>query len=708
MEVPQALKDKPHWVLWKNESGRKIPYQTNGQKAKSNDASTWTTFAAARASRNGHDGLGFVFDGSGVFGVDLDGCVDASGLVQPWATEIIGEFGSTTELSPSGTGVHIYGLGRLPGAGKKIKLSETQCCDKPPGVEVYDKGRYFAFTGRLLPGMPVEPQNSQEALDGLLERFWPAKITKHVNSPQPKTDVGERAARYLAAMPGAIAGCGGHNATFRAACVLVLGFGLSPEAAFPLLAEWNQRCEPAWTDRELWHKLHDANKKEGSRGWLLEGRGYEGADVNLQTLLAGLLMSETDEQPEPPEPIIRFPQECIDNMPWLMRLAYDYTIRQAIYPQPELTMSALIAMFGAIFGRKVKDDYETRTNVMLLGLSPSGSGKDGPRKAVKEILFHAGLDMLNGPERVGSHAGIISSINEQPSRLFQLDEIGRLLLTMQDPRASHLYNIGTVLMHLYTSSDSLWVGDAYADLNKVKRINQPCVCIFGTSVSASFYSGLTVESLSDGMLARMMVFESGGYGRRKKPNKGPVPPELLEGIKPWSTYPGGNLAMEHPDPLFVVKTDEADTRHEKYSNEVNGKHVTDNPEEAAIWARAPEKAAKLALIFACCQARQDPPQITIEAINWGRAIANYTTRLVLLRASHKVTASKWGAEKQRAWCKLVDGMTARDFLRKLHWLKRRDRDEILADWQESGAIKTEEIKTAGRSSLVIRKLRNEP
>ncbi len=46
----------------------------------------------------------------------------------------------------------------------------------------------------------------------------------------------------------------------------MLDFDLSPEDAFPILAEWNQTCQPPWTERELWHKLHDADKQEGERG----------------------------------------------------------------------------------------------------------------------------------------------------------------------------------------------------------------------------------------------------------------------------------------------------------------------------------------------------------------------------------------------------------------------------------------------------------
>lgn len=69
-----------------------------------------------------------------------------------------------------------------------------------------------------------------------------------------------RARAYLAKLPPAVAGQGGHAATFAAACRLV-EFGLSYEAALPLLCEWNvSHCDPTWSEGDLRHKLADAFK----------------------------------------------------------------------------------------------------------------------------------------------------------------------------------------------------------------------------------------------------------------------------------------------------------------------------------------------------------------------------------------------------------------------------------------------------------------
>jgi replicative DNA helicase len=65
-----------------------------------------------------------------------------------------------------------------------------------------------------------------------------------------------------------VAGNGGHDATFEVACRLVIGFDLCEDDALMLIREYNQRCEPPWSDTELRHKVAEAMKQPGERGGL--------------------------------------------------------------------------------------------------------------------------------------------------------------------------------------------------------------------------------------------------------------------------------------------------------------------------------------------------------------------------------------------------------------------------------------------------------
>jgi primase-polymerase (primpol)-like protein len=122
-EIPIRLREHPQWICWRiqRRSGKetKVPIDpTTGDFASTTDATTWGTFKTAldRARRANVDGIGFVFtEGDPFVGVDLDDCRDAeTGALDQTAIEVITRLHSYTEVSPSGTGLHIIARGTLP------------------------------------------------------------------------------------------------------------------------------------------------------------------------------------------------------------------------------------------------------------------------------------------------------------------------------------------------------------------------------------------------------------------------------------------------------------------------------------------------------------------------------------------------------------------------------------------------------------------
>jgi hypothetical protein len=89
--------------------------------------------------------------------------------------------------------------------------------------------------------------------------------------PRPAgANVLERARRYVARMEPAVSGQGGHNRTFHVAGQLAVGFDLSDDEAMTVLREWNARCSPPWSERELLRKVHEARKtSQRASGFLL-------------------------------------------------------------------------------------------------------------------------------------------------------------------------------------------------------------------------------------------------------------------------------------------------------------------------------------------------------------------------------------------------------------------------------------------------------
>ncbi len=312
--IPNELRECDQWVLWKETTrdGKptKMPYQATGALAESNNPETWCSFdvAVKRYGFGGWAGIGWVFAENDPYtGVDLDGCRNPeTGKVLEWAKEIIAQFGTYAEVSPSGTGVKLWCRGRWDyESGHKIVLPDApRINDKTPAVEVYDSVRFFAMTGVILQGHR-QIVDCQPQLDALRTRFWPlvAASPRGVDF-RSESAVTDRARKYLAKMDVSIQGQDGSKAAFRAACVLVLGFSLPAEDAMALLREWNANCQPPWSERELLHKVSDACKKTGDRGYLrnVSPENYSRVPMPNYNLPDERPIPEPPEdwQPEPP------------------------------------------------------------------------------------------------------------------------------------------------------------------------------------------------------------------------------------------------------------------------------------------------------------------------------------------------------------------------------------------------------------------------
>ncbi len=210
--IPADLQELRQWVLWRyvwkvdDSTGRsewaKLPCQTDGRAAKSNDPQTWATFkdalSAWDSARSSFDGLGFMFTPeSGVVGVDVDNCVetgeDGEPRISSVGARVIELLDSYTELSPSGSGIHVL---------VRAELSEA-LKDSKTGIEIYNKGRYFTVTGSVWSDfIPVQERTAQlrQIVEGLRRQKAEAKVGTH--QPALSLTVDDRLKKAFAASNG--------------------------------------------------------------------------------------------------------------------------------------------------------------------------------------------------------------------------------------------------------------------------------------------------------------------------------------------------------------------------------------------------------------------------------------------------------------------------------------------------------------------------
>jgi hypothetical protein len=171
--LPAELADGPRWVAWRElvRDGKvtKVPTDPRtGQNASTTDPTTWGTLEQAAAYHlrtHNSSGVGRVFSAEdGLAGIDLDGCADEHGVLEPWARAILDLFPDAyAERSPSGRGLKLWVRGRISDARKIDEYAGAGTA-----VELYGIKRYFTVTGDVLGTAPRRLPDHQATLDGLL------------------------------------------------------------------------------------------------------------------------------------------------------------------------------------------------------------------------------------------------------------------------------------------------------------------------------------------------------------------------------------------------------------------------------------------------------------------------------------------------------------------------------------------------------------
>ncbi|MEN1969488.1 VapE domain-containing protein [Lentibacillus sp. N15] len=211
--IPNEIINRKQWAL----SHNKAPYQTNGERASSTDVSTWTSYEDAINNSN-HVGY-FISEHDPYTVIDLDDCI-INGVITKEAKSIVESVNSYTEISQSGTGLHIFVKGNKPGNRSK---------NSKKGFEMYDKERFIVTTGNHLENTPLEINENQMNIDYLYSMYFPNKETEHkehVQQSPPMSDEeilkiahhAKNSDKFKALMNGDISAYGSHSEADQALC----------------------------------------------------------------------------------------------------------------------------------------------------------------------------------------------------------------------------------------------------------------------------------------------------------------------------------------------------------------------------------------------------------------------------------------------------------------------------------------------------------
>jgi len=616
---------------------------------------------------------------SGICVIDID----QNSKVDGWQTiEKLTQAGNVLpetviQQTPSG-GMHL-----VYQYDKEVKNENSK---RFPGIDIRTNGYYVLLTPSIHPnGSAYQWKDHLDPFGYALAAFpeWIKEIESPASTPPwgrssdpaygtaPKPiafappnlettrDILRRASAYLAVCDPAIQGAGGHNKLLWAAVALVHGFKLSDSQAFELLrTEYNPRCDPPWElseskdYKDFIRKISEARKLTPQKpsGWLLEDDTY----LTLTSIVTDEDIHDIIENSgvlgAPPAPGSVLSETAIvisDNTRELQYLTRPIGLLGRICshinasdlkPQPFLTLGCTLTFLGALFGRKIKDSYDTRTNLYCMGIAESGHGKNHAPKQIRRLMLESGCSELLAGDDIASDSGLESRMSQFPVSLFLCDEIGYLFKALKHYTNPYNAKIISVLLKLYSSAGDLYKGRVFADTVKQRTILQPCCCLWGTSTPRAFLEGISQEEIENGWLSRCLVFNStDDPPKNRNYKKLNFPKDIVQDVYNWyvrvidrqqldgdvDAYVHGGAAcgiMSRPPSQLLIPTSESANKIFVDFDSYCTCMAAENFDTAILWKRCEENARKIALIVSAGDSFYTP-EIT-------GSIADYSCRLV--------------------------------------------------------------------------------
>jgi hypothetical protein len=523
-KIPNELREGRQWLVWRAEivaeTGKttKIPIQAlNGWMASVTDPAHWCSFQEAVnayfVGAGKYAGIGRVFARTDPYcGIDLDQPqTQEDGERQQRIFELMPTY---AERSPSGNGLHLICRAFVPQGRKRAN------------IEIYSQERYFTFTGDVYRDAPIIDCNEivnqlwSEMGHGATEQYYAGTDTEEYNDLQ----IIDRA--------GAAANGDLFNNLWR--------------------GDWQNENYPSQSeaDQALMNILafHTENRPQIMRLFRMSALGQrdkakrdaylnytinKAFDLKLPPIdMSGLLeqarqVREHAAAKENEYEIVNA-QLPLTGQPWqvpptpFMKDIFDFFMKQAKYPVPEIALTGVMAMLSGMCGRAYNVS-NTGLNQYFMLMADTGRGKESMQSGINALFSAVAhtefpeIWQFMGPADIASGAALLKFLSLQdrpPCVLAITGEVGLRLQQISSPRAhAGDMTLRKVLLDLWAKSGQYDTAQPmiYSDSkNNTATIRAPSFTWLGESTSIEFLKGLDVGQISNGLVPRFLVTEYNG------------------------------------------------------------------------------------------------------------------------------------------------------------------------------------------------------
>ena len=445
------------------------------------------------------------------------------------------------------------------------------------------------------------------------------------------------------------------------------------------------------------------DRKEATKQIAEEGFGDKWDETPVE--LPDFLDTPIEHLPPVPEvhsatstgkkPESNFPPHLLE-VPGFVGEVMEYFLKSAKCEQPVFALSTALAFQALLCSQRIRDNMDTRPNVYFFNLGESGCGKEFGRKIIKNVLEEVGDIKGIGYEPTkfffedaASFQGIKKELSDTGGILLWMwDEAGQDLKAVQKDIGGHRKGLLRLLTTLYTSPESFLKPGVKATKSDDFKVQQPHLSLLGTSTTGELMESFTKEAITNGLMGRLLFFESDPHATRKRPTgRLPVPQSLIDATKWWLDEPENRYKspLVIPKPNEAEVTDEAEALFAEIDQECLKPEIKANYINHSFWVRAEEQARKFALLYAASRCKEHPI-VDYEAAKWACDLMNF---LILRKISLAILHIYEGEydQQQKEIVKYIlsqkNQCTKTMLVRRFRKFRAKELDELLKDMLEN-------------------------
>jgi hypothetical protein len=386
------------------------------------------------------------------------------------------------------------------------------------------------------------------------------------------------------------------------------------------------------------------------------------------------------------------------NAPHHIKEICDWIVSTARYPQPIITMGAVLAFLGFYMGREFRFKG-IKANIYNINLARTGHGKEHIIACIRGLMHALDMTTFIGGSGATSDTAMLSALKVKDGKsIYIIDEFQGFMKVLSNSRSANSREAGLVGLLLKAYTSRMISGVDYADRkeNETVTIPNPYMSLCSFCTPEPFFDAVGSAEAFNGFIGRLTVFEAPKILPQRNKNHNPeadlnIPDNIVQMLKDMKAnrkkemFPDGSF--QYLETTEVPTTKDADELLENMNDEIDDKrreYDKDSSQMSNVIARIFEMMKKYALIASRGK------EITVADVTWAKAIADYNVG-IMISAAQNLADTKFERKKNHVieFIQKRGGMVTKTHLTNYCKIfeSRREREEIIADLVDNGRLK---------------------